>query len=102
MLLTLFKSSVTNYTMVAAAVPTYEPIAAFESGPVEPERVRLYLHSDGFFYGVSRGGGAVRMGTRRFSGCAMAAIIDACRRRRHSQAKVLYWSVWLGHSVHRH
>ena len=49
--------AVVFHTILAAAAPTYEPIANFESGPIEPERARLIRLSDGFFYGVSRGGG---------------------------------------------
>ncbi len=44
--------------VLAIAAPTYEPVAAFEVGPTEPERAKLLRHSDGSFYGVSRGGGA--------------------------------------------
>lgn len=40
---------------LAVAAPTFEPIAAFETGPITPERARLLRHSDGAFYGVSGG-----------------------------------------------
>ncbi len=46
-----------------AAVPTYEPLATFELGPTEPGRGKLFRHSDGCLYGVSRAGGAGGNGT---------------------------------------
>ena len=44
--------------VTALALPSFEPIACFESGPYEPERCRLFYHTDHQLYGVSRSGGA--------------------------------------------
>lgn len=60
----------------SAAVPTYEPIATFQLGPTEPGRAKLLRHSDGYFYGVSRDGGANRDGAiyRVTAGGAMTTL----------------------------
>ena len=42
----------------ALAGPLFEPVAAFQAGPTGPEGGTLLKHSDGFFYGTSRAGGA--------------------------------------------
>lgn len=46
-----------------AAASTYEPIAAFELGPISPDRAALLRHVDGNLYGVSRDSGAEGAGT---------------------------------------
>lgn len=48
--------------MANAALP-YEPIAAFQLGPTGAGRAKLIRHTDGYFYGVSAGGGANGAGT---------------------------------------
>lgn len=42
----------------SVAGPIFEPVAALQAGPVGPENGTLLKHSNGFFYGTSRSGGA--------------------------------------------
>ena len=46
----------------AWAGPVFEPVAAFQAGPIAPENGTLLKHHDGFFYGTSRSGGAYGFG----------------------------------------
>ena len=50
-------------SMMVLAGPIFEPVAAFQAGPTGPENSGFLKHSDGFFYGTSRSGGAYGYGT---------------------------------------
>ena len=42
----------------ATAAPIFESVTAFQAGPLVPENGTLLKHTNGFFYGTSRAGGA--------------------------------------------
>ncbi len=49
--------------LIGLAGPVFEPVTAFQAGPTGPENSGLLKHTDGFFYGTSRSGGAYGYGT---------------------------------------